>query len=321
MPGIRNIFLSASEICMRLLPALALLLLVAPARAAEKKPPTEIEAMTRLLQSGGCTTLRTRTGHAIRLTLEFHFGCLPGPKEVPAGKKPPRKPKSGDPKWTFNDLLKALPHLESLELGRLASRKQFDAIATLKNLNNLNISYAEDVRDDDLKQLKSLKSLRSLSLGNSYITGTGLAHLKDVPLVALHIHGGLTDDGLKAIGQVKSLMQLYITLPPNAKITDRGIAQLGNLSKLQWLHIYDYRRKQVSDATIVHFTNCRKLLELNLQNSSLTDKAVPHLLKLKRLNKLHLPSTVSPAAIRRLIDGLPNTKIYSPHTVERPVLR
>ncbi len=287
----------------------AVFLFVSSAHADERDRSTDIEAVAELMRAGGCVTVRTTNGRVTSLKIAFNFGCHPIPPKKRAGKKPPRK---------FKGLLAALPHLTSLDLsgGRSnLTEENIQAIGSLRQLAILDISHAEQVRDESLKHLKLLKKLRSVSLGNGHMTGIGLAHLKDIPLLSLNIQGGISDDGLKAIGAIRSLRYLQITPMHNSKLTAAGIAHLANLADLETLRFFDYRRQQVTDKSVVHLTKCRKLRDLNLHSTALTDKCVPQLLKMKQLEVLRLPPAISREATRRLIDGLPKTKVHNRWTV------
>ena len=95
---------------------------------------------------------------------------------------------------------------------------------------------------------------------------------------------GVTDEGLKGVGQLKQLKQLF--LPP--QITSAGMPHLSGLVELEELSL---KESQLTDAGVVHLAKLQNLRKLNLSETKITDEAIPYLLKLKNLRSFDVDGT------------------------------
>ena len=115
------------------------------------------------------------------------------------------------------------------------------------------------------------------------ISDTSLAELAAFPnLTWLHLHScpGVTDEGLKFVGELHHLRILNLH---RCSITNRGVAELAQLYELR---------------------------ELSLAQTSVTDEGLQHLKGLKRLEYLSLSGTsVSSAGRKELKKHIPNCSI------------
>lgn len=166
-----------------------------------------------------------------------------------------------------------------------ATPDSLQALGKLTSVETIELSHNESVNDDALQWLSSLTSLRVLYLYNTEVTGNGLEHLKDVPLVRLELsHSPVTNDGLAHIGAITTLEYLGLK---NASVNDSG---LHNLNKLQ------------------------KLRELRLTNTDVTDAGLQELSCISSLAALSLGGTrVTADGIEDFKAALPGCRVIADH--------
>lgn len=124
-----------------------------------------------------------------------------------------------------------------------------------------------DVRDNDLVELKN-KKFSSLTLDQCALTGVGLKYIRNSGVKTLMIESStLTDEGMKEIGQIKTLTLLYIRENP---ITSNGFKYLVGLP-LRGLFV---RGCRIDDSAIEFIGKIKTLELLELCSTDMTVKAL-----------------------------------------------
>ena len=185
--------------------------------------------------------------------------------------------------------------LYKLNVSSMFARADADrhVLAPISHLTGLQILklYQTGITDEQMKYLKPLRALRALELSNEFsISNTGMAALKDLPaLEYLSIDPGVTDAGLKHVGQLRNLRWLKIG---TAKIRGPGLAELANLPQLERLCLCSSFQSQtkISDRHIKYLEGLTQLKSLTLWGgtcSNLTNASLASIGKLKNLKELH----------------------------------
>jgi beta-lactamase regulating signal transducer with metallopeptidase domain len=178
-------------------------------------------------------------------------------------------------------LLKTLPKLEYLIIGRLAIANQPEKIK---------------MTEADLIHLKGLTSLKQLWISGVPVSDASMTHIKGLTrLEVLRLMGAkITGAGLKHLGGLTNLKELYIGF---STIKDAGLVQLKPLTKIEML---DVSHTQITDAGLAHLKTCTKLRWLDLSVTKVTDAGLAHLASLGNLRALHLSSAVTDAGLTHL---------------------
>src|SRR5262249_21453884 len=92
-----------------------------------------------------------------------------------------------------------------------------------------------------------------------------------------------TDDGLKRIGAITSLEELYIW--NGRQVTDAGVAHLKNLKRLKIIHL---EGSQVTDVGLAELAQLPTLENMSLQNNRFTDHGLARLRGMTTLKKLYV---------------------------------
>jgi internalin A len=167
-----------------------------------------------------------------------------------------------------------------------ADEQVLEPISRLTGLRVLEL-HGTGVTDKGLERLRSLRSLGALEFMNEpFIGNRGLAVLKDLPgLEYLGLDKGVTDAGLKHVGQIRSLRWLRLQ---TGRIWGPGLAELANLPRLERLCIMG-SDQQLSDRHIEYLERLDHLKSLTLWSCSggLTDASLASIGKLKNLEELH----------------------------------
>jgi Leucine-rich repeat (LRR) protein len=168
-------------------------------------------------------------------------------------------------------------------------------LAPISHLTGLQILMLSQtgITNEQMKYLKPLRALRALELSNEFsISNTGMAALKDLPaLEYLSLDPGLTDAGLKHVGQLHKLRWLKIG---TEKIRGPGLAELANLPRLERLCLWGNSQRLISDRHIKYLEGLMQLKSLTLWGgtcNSLTDASLASIAKLYNLEELHFIRT------------------------------
>ncbi|QDU75264.1 Leucine Rich repeats (2 copies) [Bremerella volcania] len=129
-----------------------------------------------------------------------------------------------------DQMLRHVASLQDLQYLDLAGAKNvtadgLQAIVPLGKLTNLNLRSAE-VSDEALEVIGQMKQLEMLNIAGSNVTDDGLRHLTGLQkLVVIHLSAckNLTDDALKSVGQLRSLQYLHAQ---GTQFTDEGLKHL-----------------------------------------------------------------------------------------------
>jgi hypothetical protein len=177
------------------------------------------------------------------------------------------KPNDPDaPKTRDEDLekLREFPGLRELEILRTEiTDRGIENLEHCPELHILTLWLNPYVTPESMKTIKKLPRLHSFYCVGELNSDEGLIHLKELPrlreldLVDFRDKPGITDDGLKHVSEMKSLIYLQIHV---SGITDEGLMHLKNLSELQQLYLSD---TQVTDAGV-------KQLQLALPTCKIT---------------------------------------------------
>jgi Leucine-rich repeat (LRR) protein len=176
-----------------------------------------------------------------------------------------------------------------------ADRRVLAPISHLTGLQILILSQT-GITNEQMKYLKPLRALRALELSNEFSIGNaGMAALKDLPaLEYLSLDPGVTDAGLKHVGQLPNLRWLKIG---TGKIRGPGLAELANLPRLERLCLCNSFRNpsQISDRHIKYLEGLTQLKSLTLWGIAdrLTDASLASISKLKNLEELYFIRTGS----------------------------
>jgi len=190
-----------------------------------------------------------------------------------------------------NDLYKL--NVSSMFARADADRRVLAPISHLTGLQILMLSQT-GITNEQMKYLKPLRALRALELRNEFsISNAGMAALKDLPgLEYLDLDTGMTDAGLKHVGQLPNLRWLKIGA---GKIWGQGLAELANLPRLERLCLCSSFQNPslISDRHIKYMEGLTQLKSLTLWGicDRLTDASLKSISKLTNLEELHLIRT------------------------------
>ncbi|HEY1785014.1 MAG TPA: PDZ domain-containing protein [Pirellulales bacterium] len=206
--------------------------------------------------------------------------------------------------------LAGLGNLTNLDLshGILSGR----GLEKLKTVANLSLDFTT-LADGALGHIGRLSQLRILVLRNSSITSIeGIEGLDQ--LWELDLNGSrITDEGLKHVGQLKSLTLLNVA---NTAITDEGVEAISKAALLERLIL---SATQITDQGMQHLARLRKLEELQLHDTKITDAGTAVLEELPKLKCLGIDDTAVTADARaRLPKSDPNDAIASLDWSESP---
>jgi len=132
-------------------------------------------------------------------------------------------------------LVATFPDLEELWLGQNfeITDDGFKQVVAFKKLRRLHMSNS-NVGDKTMEAISGMPELRTLVVG-SQVTDAGYAHIAKLPkLEQLQTSFGLTDKGLKALGESKTLREIDIS---PVKTTLNGVTGMANVSKLTKIHL------------------------------------------------------------------------------------
>lgn len=187
--------------------------------------------------------------------------------------------------------------------------KNFESLHTLI-LNKCNgFLNLPGIDNAALEHIKNFSSLKVLKLNKNYqINGTGLIHLKEVPLEKLELEmtsensAHIKDQDLEPLKYLISLKEL--NLRECEEITDEGLKHLKSLTSLEFLNL-SYCNKITNDG-LASLKNLCALKTLNLSGSKITDDGLEYLKDLHGLSTLILSGSkeITKKGIESLKSGL-----------------
>ncbi|MDC1141723.1 hypothetical protein OAU50_01405 [Planctomycetota bacterium] len=175
------------------------------------------------------------------------------------------------------------------------------ALCRFKNLERLDISRAETLKDADLKPLANCTTLRSLTLEDAEkVSANGISPIGQMKnltkleldcdglnaeclaeivklneLVYLKLNSDKTIDNATAreVAKIKGLKELRIGLKKCESFNDEGLLALANLENLEVLKLY--RAPEIGDKGFAALTKLNHLRELSVEGSpKITDKGL-----------------------------------------------
>jgi hypothetical protein len=129
--------------------------------------------------------------------------------------------------------------------------------STGKRFDNKNV----DACDNLLKQMTAMPGLKELLLKETQAT----------------------DEGLRQIGKMTELRQLYIW--DARSVTDAGVSHLRNLRNLREIHI---NNSKITDDSLVLLSSLPSMEKLSFQGNHFSDEGLVRLQGSKRLKSLHI---------------------------------
>ena len=176
--------------------------------------------------------------------------------------------------------------LVSLQLPTTATDADLKFIGGVNGLEVLSL-WETTVTDTGLAHLAPLKNLHTLNLGNAY----GLTHQNKTTFTPTPI----TDAGLAHIAAMPALKTLALC---DVKITDAGLTHIAQSKSLQHL---DLMRTPITDAGLTTLTSMRKLRSLNLFGTAITDRGIETIATIQTLRDLNIGgTTVTDAGLKPL---------------------
>jgi Leucine-rich repeat (LRR) protein len=133
-------------------------------------------------------------------------------------------------------------------------------------------------------------NLVELTLSETKITDAGLVPLtKLTKLRKIRISKtAITDDAAKVLAQIPTLEDIDVS---QTHFGDKGLKALQPLTKLKRLNLYTTKITNKGLIVLKDFKSRKTLVWFNIDKCSLTDKAVPFLFPLEKLEWLHLGRT------------------------------
>jgi Leucine-rich repeat (LRR) protein len=215
--------------------------------------------------------------------------------------------------------LAAFPELTRINLSHTRITDiGFAHLKNLKNVQSVNLYYAEQIGDGALAAMKNWKQLRELNLRGTKVTDAGLLHLSQLTLLesldigfALITDGGfepltalpglrslavggnkVTDVGLNSLRLMPALTSLDLSGMQRtdsglwfASVTDQGLDTIGTLTKLENLNLHG---SKIGDAGFEKLSGLVNLRSLDVSQTQLSARGLAVLPKLQRLEKLNL---------------------------------
>ena len=200
--------------------------------------------------------------------------------------------------------LAKLYKLESLNLSRTRiTGSGLGDLEGLSNLKTLNLAGCSSLNEDGFRNLGRLKQLRELNLHGTSNSGTSDGDWSTkVRMQQRYGHdslsqyrGGITDTGLKHIGELVGLTSLSLE---RTRITTAGLAFLKNLTQLETL---DLSRTAINDEALEELSERKELKNLRLNFTPISDAGLGSLKALQGLDELQLQGTpITDAGLREL---------------------
>ena len=170
--------------------------------------------------------------------------------------------------------LSKLTRLKKLSLPGNIQPHQFEYLAKLDKLQELNLADCKNVTDEALETLATLANLKHLRFEScNRPTKQGLLWLVSLTKLETfaYTHSAITDKELKSVSLLASLSKL--DLSENRQITDIGLTCLSSLSNLKELDVLGCR--EISFKGLECLFSCTKIAKLNFQYLKFTTTQIP----------------------------------------------
>jgi Leucine-rich repeat (LRR) protein len=161
------------------------------------------------------------------------------------------------------------------------------AVCSLPRLRSLLFDGVPGVTDRGIAALTNVRDLRELYLNGTQLTDRGLrhvAHLKDLWNLCLN-DTRVSDEGVRLFGSLQSLNLLSLE---RTKVTGRTFASVVNNDCFS---LYLGGAEVDDDGVRVITERLTNLMRLDLSGTRITDRSVPYLARLPKLNDVRLRHT------------------------------
>jgi internalin A len=192
-------------------------------------------------------------------------------------------------------MLAQMKELQRLDLSQTRiSDRGLRALKTAPSIEQLNLSFAEQITDEGAATVKGWKQLRRLNLRGTKITDSTLEFLSGVPsLDWLDIGWAqITDTGL---GHLASLTNLRHLAMGGNKLTDTSLQFLRQTPQIEYLDLGGTQRTdsglwqlQLTDAGMQAVAAVAELRDLRLAGTAVTGRGLGLLASLAKLERLNL---------------------------------
>lgn len=207
-------------------------------------------------------------------------------------------------------------------IGKKVSDDDLLPLVSLPTVKDLSLFGCDKITAAGLKHVAALKKLEKLGLSNTALDDAALTELKGLTeLRELHLTGSVrfTDKCAATINAFAELRNL--SLP--SSFTGVGVRKLTALKKVRELYLGGIT--SLTDTEIKFLAETMPELEALEMGSfgigtEITDDAIPHFAKMKKLQKLGIAgSQLTPAGLKKLREALPNCTVTKPEPkFERP---
>ena len=199
----------------------------------------------------------------------------------------------------------------------------FRELKALRNVERVELFYAEQIGDGALVVMKDWPKLRRLNVRGTKVTDAGVAQLANHPaLESLDVGFSLfTDGGFEPLTTMPNLRELYAG---GNKVTDSGVNMLRSMPNLTVLDLGGVQRTDsglwsaaVTDRGLESIATLKKLERLNLRGAKITDAGAGKLAQLQALAHIDLSETSLSAAGLAVLAELPKLQTVSLYNCER----
>jgi Leucine-rich repeat (LRR) protein len=217
---------------------------------------------------------------------------------------------SGGDKINDDDLVhfRSLPDVTELGLYEVPlTDKGIQHLSGLQKLQRLKLGNSK-FTDAGLKIIGQLKNLEVFELGEcENVTGAGLMHLKELTkmreLSLFYVEPGPGD--LAFANDMLNLEAFHFVSNDDAP-NESDLQVLGRLTKLSVLNLSG--AGLLNNNTISHLSNLKSLTDLNLDYTSISDRAMQTVKEFTRLERLHLRGTRVDDLGMRSLAGMENLR-------------
>jgi hypothetical protein len=199
--------------------------------------------------------------------------------------------------------LAAIEGLRSLKSLVLASHELTgNGLKHVRNLSRLEVLEIQGspITDGDLAHLANLRALKELKISGAPLTGAGLVYLKGLTHVETWKFmdcPNLNDAGFAQLGGLTRLAELSVLSCP--AFTGTGLSHVDGRKGLSRVTLFDC--PSVGDEALACLESATGLVTLNLNETGVTDRGLPHLYGMKKLREIDLEiSDVSDEGVAEL---------------------